>query len=562
MMTKLTKYPISMRNSLIVLIIFLLPGLYPSSTMAQNMSINDLGNAPDGSAMLDISSTNKGFLLPRMTQSQRIAISSPANGLIVYQTDGDVGLYIFNNTVWSKVVYLDNLNLTKVLELGRTANADTILDLGALSIGNNTLPKSSLVIDSFLTVQGQSYSDFRWYGFNTYVDQTNNLRFLHDKQAGLLAFGSGKTILGHWDEGESDSIVPSSANSQIELSNDRITIEGTASDFLVDLRGKVKTDSLSVGPYNFPVNLGSNGQVLTTNGSGLATWENAQLDNLGSHIATQNIQLGNFYLSGDGGNEGIHVAPNGNVTVGNNTGFENFAVWNDAADAEIGINSEVASSNLNMRARGLNSSNTITAFRSRGSSSSQLTVVPNDDLFTLNVQPFNGSSSTVYKALNVSVTGISGGDVSTKIGLYTTTPSGINAERLTIDDNGRIGISKTNPNATLDVNGDIQLSGELRTTITGSANMIPIAYGYVSPSGVLSGSAGSLTVARLAPGLYEITISGRTYSNTSMVTNATIVGSTYGFITTDVNSGKLLVRTKNASGIDTDIQFHFVVYQP
>ncbi len=152
--------------------------------------------------------------------------------------------------------------------------------------------------------------------------------------------------------------------------------------------------------------------------------------------------------------------------------------------------------------------------------------------------------------------------MSTKIGLYTTTPSGINAERLTIDANGRIGISKTNPNATLDVNGDIQLSGELRTTITGNANMIPIAYGYVSPSGVLSASAGSLTVARLAPGLYEITISGRTYSNTSMVTNATIVGSTYGFITTDVNSGKLLVTTKNAAGNNTDIEFHFVVYQP
>lgn len=41
-------------------------------------------------------------------------------------------------------------------------------------------------------------------------------------------------------------------------------------------------------------------------------------DNLGNHIATQNIQLGSHWLSGDGGNEGIHVTSGGTVGIGTN----------------------------------------------------------------------------------------------------------------------------------------------------------------------------------------------------------------------------------------------------
>jgi hypothetical protein len=55
---------------------------------------------PHASAKLDISSTNKGFLPPRMTSAQRTSISSPAAGLMVYQTDGTTGDYYYNGTSW------------------------------------------------------------------------------------------------------------------------------------------------------------------------------------------------------------------------------------------------------------------------------------------------------------------------------------------------------------------------------------------------------------------------------------------------------------------------------
>jgi hypothetical protein len=54
----------------------------------------------DASALFQMDSTSKGFLVPRMTQAQRGAIGGPAEGLIVYQTNGVIGLYIYSNSVW------------------------------------------------------------------------------------------------------------------------------------------------------------------------------------------------------------------------------------------------------------------------------------------------------------------------------------------------------------------------------------------------------------------------------------------------------------------------------
>ncbi|MBS1743762.1 MAG: hypothetical protein JST81_12075 [Bacteroidetes bacterium] len=67
---------------------------------AQSVTINT-NNAPaDTSAILDISSSTKGMLVPRMTAQQKNAIFTPATGLLIYQTDGDSGFYYFNGSSW------------------------------------------------------------------------------------------------------------------------------------------------------------------------------------------------------------------------------------------------------------------------------------------------------------------------------------------------------------------------------------------------------------------------------------------------------------------------------
>lgn len=66
------------------------------------VGINTDGSQPNGSAMLDVKSTNKGFLPPRMTYLQKLAIQNPADGLIVYCTDCSAtgALQIFVNGTW------------------------------------------------------------------------------------------------------------------------------------------------------------------------------------------------------------------------------------------------------------------------------------------------------------------------------------------------------------------------------------------------------------------------------------------------------------------------------
>jgi len=56
--------------------------------------------SPDTSAMLEVNSTEKGMLAPRMTSAQRIAISNPAEGLLVFDTDINV-FYFYDGNFWT-----------------------------------------------------------------------------------------------------------------------------------------------------------------------------------------------------------------------------------------------------------------------------------------------------------------------------------------------------------------------------------------------------------------------------------------------------------------------------
>jgi hypothetical protein len=68
---------------------------------AQSVGIGT--NSPGSSAMLDVSSTTKGLLVPRMTSAQRSAIVSPANGLMVYDITTN-SFWYYNNSAWTNLV--------------------------------------------------------------------------------------------------------------------------------------------------------------------------------------------------------------------------------------------------------------------------------------------------------------------------------------------------------------------------------------------------------------------------------------------------------------------------
>jgi hypothetical protein len=89
-------------------------------------------NAPDGSAQLDILSTSKGLLIPRMSINQRDAIANPANGLLIYQVVNSPGFYYHNNGQWIRLA--NSTDLTS----GNNGNAfNTVLN-GNVNPSSNT----------------------------------------------------------------------------------------------------------------------------------------------------------------------------------------------------------------------------------------------------------------------------------------------------------------------------------------------------------------------------------------------------------------------------------------
>lgn len=75
------------------------------SSIAQNgIAINSDGSAPDPSAILDVKSTTRGLLIPRLSDTQRLAIASPAQGLMVFQYTNSLqnprGFYVYELDSW------------------------------------------------------------------------------------------------------------------------------------------------------------------------------------------------------------------------------------------------------------------------------------------------------------------------------------------------------------------------------------------------------------------------------------------------------------------------------
>lgn len=73
----------------------------PNTLVSGTLKIGASGTAAASSA-LEVSSTTKGFLLPRMTQTQRDAISSPTNGLLIFNTD-TAKVNGYDGTIWSEI---------------------------------------------------------------------------------------------------------------------------------------------------------------------------------------------------------------------------------------------------------------------------------------------------------------------------------------------------------------------------------------------------------------------------------------------------------------------------
>jgi len=92
-----------MYNMLLIAMGFVM--VFSGAVNAQGIGINSTGAAPDSSAALDVNSTNKGLLIPRMTTVQRNLITSPASSLLIFNTT-DNCYESYNGSLWQSVICL------------------------------------------------------------------------------------------------------------------------------------------------------------------------------------------------------------------------------------------------------------------------------------------------------------------------------------------------------------------------------------------------------------------------------------------------------------------------
>ena len=116
---------------------------------------------PHSSSLLELSSTTKGFLVPRMEEAQKNAISSPAQGLLIFQTNGTVGFYSYDGTNWLHLIDGSSQGLyfgpgtgngNNNLAVGTSMGSGT--GIGSTAIGSRALENYSGVNFDYNTAVG------------------------------------------------------------------------------------------------------------------------------------------------------------------------------------------------------------------------------------------------------------------------------------------------------------------------------------------------------------------------------------------------------------------------
>lgn len=140
-----------------------------TKTFSQNIAINETGNLPDTSAMLDVSSTSKGFLIPRMTTAQQNAIPLPATGLLVYNTTSstfNVNVGTSASPSWSALSFVNG----STFATGTNGSDFNISSSGSVNTFN--IPDAGASARGLITTEAQTIAGAKTLTGSTIISGT------------------------------------------------------------------------------------------------------------------------------------------------------------------------------------------------------------------------------------------------------------------------------------------------------------------------------------------------------------------------------------------------------
>ena len=257
-------------NNQMLAMLFLLA--FSINAYSQNVGINVDNSGPDCSAMLDIQSTSKGLLIPRLTQIERGNITAPATGLMIYQTDGLSGFYYYDGSSWEQVG--DNIIETDPSVPTGTQAGQTQYWNGTAWVASSTLHNSGTYVgirttapNKPLSIKG-SGSNSEWIQFKL-EDGTNKWHI--NNQGGVLNFVESGVA----------------ANRLVLAPGGNIGIGTASPGAKLEVNGQIKITGGSPGA----------GKVLTSDATGTATWQPASVPNPGTDSGLMQYYNGTAWVT-------------------------------------------------------------------------------------------------------------------------------------------------------------------------------------------------------------------------------------------------------------------------
>lgn len=364
----------------ILLTIFMHQNLF-----SQNTGISDINHLPDSTAVLDVYSTSKGILIPRLTEAQRIAIVNPALGLLVYQKDNMHGFYYFDGTVWSSITTLPSQWITSgnniyyatgKIGIGNI-NPLYALDVnGTIRTGKNNATNGSLIFSNStnsnnVTINSGATSNS--YALTLPLLQGASNSVLTNNGSGLLTWSapstisSGWTLIGNSGTNSSTNFIGTTDNQAfvVKVNNAgvaRFEPNSTALGLAATTNNSINSYAMGSGAavaYNFAGSFAIGNNSSVNNNNSYAFGNNAVVNGISSVAigngassnGTNSLAIGqsavNAYNISDGIAIGENATSNSNnsIAIGSNSVLANKTQTNAARAMAIGVSAISNSTN-------------------------------------------------------------------------------------------------------------------------------------------------------------------------------------------------------------------------